>query len=243
MVSMQKPTAMGEAAPAIDQADTDAEPRARSAGVAEPGPAVGDAAAGAQPPEVRTVNNVAVLKAMADPTRFAILSALMRTSDLPVMSVKELAAELGEPQTKLYRHVRQLEAAGLIKVASTRIVSGILEQRYQACQRDLTFARGLVTENADESEKVLRTVLDRHRDGLFAAARAGRLAWGDVPAEESYRKPLLHMSDLKVTPAKAAEVREKLEEIMGSLKDAEADDGVTLNLFISFYVPADPDPG
>jgi DNA-binding transcriptional ArsR family regulator len=197
----------------------------------------------AEPTEVRTVNNVAALKAIADPTRFAILTALMRTSDLPVMSVKELAAELGEPQTKLYRHVRQLEAAGLIKVASTRMVSGILEQRYQACQRDLTFGRGLVTENADESERVLRTVLDRHRDGLFAAGRAGLLAWDDVPGGEPYRKPLLSMSDLKVSPAKAAEVREKLEEILSSLKDAEAEDGVSMNLFISFYVPAEPDPG
>jgi DNA-binding transcriptional ArsR family regulator len=197
----------------------------------------------AEPPEVRTVDNVAVLKAMADPTRFAILAALMRTSDLPVMSVKELAAELGEPQTKLYRHVRQLEAAGLIKVASTRMVSGILEQRYQACQRDLTFARGLVTENSDESERVLRTVLDRHRDDFFAAARAGRLAWGEVAAGESYRKPLLHMSDLKVSPAKAAEVRDQIEEILDSLQDAEDQDGVTLNLFVSFYVPTDPDPG
>jgi DNA-binding transcriptional ArsR family regulator len=197
----------------------------------------------AEPPEVRTVDNVAVLKAMADPTRFAILAALMRTSDLPVMSVKELAAELGEPQTKLYRHVRQLEAAGLIKVASTRMVSGILEQRYQACQRDLTFARGLVTENSDESERVLRTVLDRHRDDFFAAARAGRLAWGEVAAGESYRKPLLHMSDLKVSPAKAAEVRDQIEEILDSLQDAEDKDGVTLNLFVSFYVPTDPASG
>jgi DNA-binding transcriptional ArsR family regulator len=197
----------------------------------------------AEPPEVRTVDNMTVLKAMADPTRFAILAALMRTSDLPVMSVKELAAELGEPQTKLYRHVRQLETAGLIKVASTRMVSGILEQRYQACQRDLTFARGLVTENSDESERVLRTVLDRHRDDFFAAARAGRLAWGEVAAGESYRKPLLHMSDLKVSPAKAAEVRDQIEEILDSLKDAEDKDGVTLNLFVSFYVPTDPDPG
>ena len=197
----------------------------------------------AEPPEVRTVDNVAVLKAMADPTRFAILAALMRTSDLPVMSVKELAAELGEPQTKLYRHGRQLEAAGLIKVASTRMVSGILEQRYQACQRDLTFARGLVTENSDESERVLRTVLDRHRDDFFAAARAGRLAWGEVAAGESYRKPLLHMSDLRVSPAKAAEVRDQIEEILDSLKDAEDQDGVTLNLFVSFYVPTEPASG
>jgi DNA-binding transcriptional ArsR family regulator len=243
MFFMEKLTAMEEAAHAVQRAGTAAESRAQSTGVAEPGPAAGDTADGSEPPGVRTVNNVAALKAMADPTRFAILTALMRTSDLPVMSVKELAAELGEPQTKLYRHVRQLEEAGLIRVASTRMVSGILEQRYQACQRDLTFGRGLVPENADDSERVLRTVLDRHRDGLFAAARAGRLAWGDVPAGEPYRKPLLHMSDLKVSPAKAAEVRDKIEEILSFLKDAEAEDGVTLNMLISFYVPTDPDPG
>ena len=90
----------------------------------------------AAPPTTRTVATVDMLKAMADPTRIAILTVLMEhPSDLPVMSVKEIAARLGEPQTKLYRHIKQLEAAGLIKVAATRMVSGILEQRYQAAQQ------------------------------------------------------------------------------------------------------------
>ena len=83
--------------------------------------------------------------------------------NLPIMSVKELAAELGQPQTKLYRHVRQLEAVGLIKVASTRMVSGILEQRYQACQQDLTFGRGFLVEHVDESAAALQTALDLYR--------------------------------------------------------------------------------
>jgi hypothetical protein len=126
--------------------------------------------------------------------------------NLPIMSVKELAAELGQPQTKLYRHVRQLEAVGLIKVASTRMVSGILEQRYQACQQDLTFGRGFLVEHVDESKAALQTALDLYRDGFFTAFRASRLPEGDVPAEESYRKPLLFLSDLKVSPAKAAEL-------------------------------------
>ncbi len=60
-------------------------------------------AAETEPLAVRTVDDVDVLKAMADPTRMAILAALMKSRrDLPVMSVKELAAELREPQTKLY---------------------------------------------------------------------------------------------------------------------------------------------
>jgi DNA-binding transcriptional ArsR family regulator len=111
-----------------------------------------------EPLAVRTISNVDGLRALADPTRMALLSALMdqRKGELPIMSVKELAARLGEPQTKLYRHVKQLEAAGLIRVAATRMVSGILEQRYQACQRDFAFVNGFLREHADESEAVLQ---------------------------------------------------------------------------------------
>jgi DNA-binding transcriptional ArsR family regulator len=244
---------VAEAEPAAAQTvNAEAEPAAVQAVGAEPAAvqvadpelaAVQVAEAG--PAAVRTVDSVAALKAMADPTRLAILAALMRTRDLPVMSVKELAAELGEPQTKLYRHVRQLEAAGLIRVASTRMVSGILEQRYQACQRDLRLGRGVIAENADESEELMRAALDRYRDGFFAAFRAGRLPAGDVPPGESYRKPLVFMSDLKVSPARAAQLMTKLEEVIDSFQDEQAEDpdGVSLNLFISSYVPGDPDPG
>jgi DNA-binding transcriptional ArsR family regulator len=190
---------------------------------------------------VRAVDSVDVLKAMADPTRLAILAALMNTRhDLPVMSVKELAAELDEPQTKLYRHVRQLEAVGLIKVAGTRMVSGILEQRYQACQQELSFEGGFLHEHADESEVAMQALLDRYRDGFFAAFRASKLAEADMPADEAYRKPVLAMSDLRVSPAKAAELTSRLKEIMDELNDdkTEDPDGVPLNLLIGCFVPA-----
>jgi DNA-binding transcriptional ArsR family regulator len=198
--------------------------------------------AGAEPLAVRTVDDVDVLKAMADPTRMAILAALMRTRrDLPVRSVKELAAELGEPQTKLYRHVRQLEAAGLIRVASTRMVSGILEQRYQASQRDLVLGRGILREHAEETTGAMQVILDRFRDGFLAAFLARQRSPDDVAAAEDYRAPVLFMSDLKISPVKAAELRGRLKEIMDELNDGETEDpdGVPVNLLIGCYVPAE----
>ena len=204
------------------------------------------AEAEAGPQAVRAVDDVEVLKAMADPTRLAILAALMKSGpDLPVMSVKELAAELGEPQTKLYRHVKQLEAAGLIRVAGTRLVSGILEQRYQACQRDLTLARSFLYEHADESELVVEAMLDRYFDGFRAAFRADRPPADDVPEGESYRKPVLFYSELKLSPAQATELVSKLQEIMDSQKHdgTEDPDGVTLNLLIGCYVPVEEGGG
>jgi RimJ/RimL family protein N-acetyltransferase/DNA-binding transcriptional ArsR family regulator len=136
-------------------------------------------------PAARRVTSVATLKALADPVRLAILTALMAdVRDLRVMSVKELAAELGEPQTKLYRHVRQLEMAGLIRVAATRVVSGILEYRYQACQASLAFGPGLVRD-PDPPSLVLHGSLVRleplrhsHVPDLMLAAEEDRSGYG-----------------------------------------------------------------
>src|SRR5262245_13270203 len=88
----------------------------------------------------RVIEDVATLRVLSEPVRIAVLRTLMTDAEVvpPVMTAKELAAVLGEPQTKLYRHLKQLEEAGLIQVAETRVVSGILEQRYRASQVNLT---------------------------------------------------------------------------------------------------------
>jgi DNA-binding transcriptional ArsR family regulator len=192
------------------------------------------------PADVRPVADVETLRAMADPIRMSVLSALMDTSqgDLPVTSVKELAAHLGEPQTKLYRHVKQLEAAGLVRVAATRLVSGILEQRYQACQRDLRFDSGFLREHADESEAAMRAVLDNFRAGFITAFR--RLPADPGGTAESYRRPVLFAGQARVSPARAAEIRARLQEVMQWLDAAENQDkdGVAVDVVVGYYAPA-----
>jgi DNA-binding transcriptional ArsR family regulator len=196
--------------------------------------------------ELRSVGDVGTLKALADPVRLGILSALMERTDadLPVMSVKELAEALGEPQTKLYRHVKQLEAAGLIRVAATRLVSGIVEQRYQASQRDLMFGPGLLAspEGTDETEPVMAALLDRYRQQFFAAHRAGQIPPGDYPAEQAHRRVLFTMAETRVSIEAAAAARARLQEVLDDLEAAEDRDGVPVNLLIGFYSPTDDDP-
>jgi DNA-binding transcriptional ArsR family regulator len=196
-----------------------------------------------EPAATRVVDTVESLRALADPIRIAILAALMETrhADLPVMSVKELAGALGEPQTKLYRHVRQLEAAGLIRVAATRMVSGILEQRYQACQRDVMFGGSFLREHVDESEAAIQTVLNSFRDGFFTAFRDKRLSPAEIPGAESYERPTLFVSETRVTPARAAEINARLKEVMDWLNDGSAEDpdGVLVDILIGYYSPAD----
>jgi DNA-binding transcriptional ArsR family regulator len=177
----------------------------------------------AQPHTVRLVDDVDTLKAMADPTRMAILSALIQPGD-PVMSVKELAAKLGEPQTKLYRHVRQLQAAGLIRVAATRMVSGILEQQYQTCQHSLKLGPGMVHDHPAEADAAFQLVADRFRDGFSAAS------------QESRYKPVVFVVESWLSPAKADELQDKLKHVKDWLdKTPEDPDGVAVRLLLGFY--------
>jgi DNA-binding transcriptional ArsR family regulator len=197
------------------------------------------------PAKTKAVDDVDILRAMADPTRMAILSVLMaRPDDLPVLSVKEIAARLDEPQTKLYRHVKHLEAAGLIRVAATRLVSGIVEQRYQASQQELHLDRSFMRAHADESERALSALFDAFQTAFFAAFRDERLSPEKLKEAELYRAPMLCYSDTRVTPARAAEINKKLREFTALLDDkrAEDPDGVPVNILIAYYTDTEAEP-
>jgi DNA-binding transcriptional ArsR family regulator len=187
----------------------------------------------AEQPGVREIDTVEGLRALADPVRLAILSALNRRDadgELPVLSVKELAGQLGEPQTKLYRHVKQLEAVDLIEVAATRMVSGILEQRYRARQGDLRLSAALFRQHADESEAAVRSAFDSFLSDFFDQARKG--AWPD----EEPDKPLLLVFNEQVSPESAERIRARLAELTKEIAEAEPGDA-QLNIALGFYRP------
>lgn len=195
------------------------------------------------PLPVRTINDVATIKALADPTRLAILRELMQGSPAqpPVLSVKELAQRLGEPQTKLYRHVKQLEAHQLIVVAETRMVSGIQEQRYRAGQFSVDFEPELLGQPATHS--VITLAVENFRDELAAALRTGRIRFEtDIPADETYRKFVASHGRNRVPAARANEFRQRLAALIHEMTDdAEYDEhGVPINFLAVFYAPTEP---
>ena len=77
-----------------------------------------------------TIADLDRLRVIADPLRLRILEALIEPR-----TVKQVAAALDLAPTKLYYHINLLERYGLIAVVDTRLVSGILEKRYQAAAR------------------------------------------------------------------------------------------------------------
>src|SRR5688572_20963009 len=85
-----------------------------------------ESTAGNEPADVRYIRDVETLRAISDSTRVRILEAMVQRLN-PAWSVKELAAVLGMPQTRLYHHVELLLERDLIRAVERRVVSGIIE--------------------------------------------------------------------------------------------------------------------
>jgi len=94
-------------------------------------------------PDEFVIQDVDTLKVLADPVRLRIHFELEQPR-----TVKELAAALDMPQTRLYYHVKLLEKAGLISVVSRRTVSGIEERTYQTAATSTLVSPALGTELA-----------------------------------------------------------------------------------------------
>lgn len=81
-----------------------------------------------EPRETLQVDDPDALKLLADPFRSRILD-LLRAK---VHTAKGLAQVLNLSPKKLYYHLKLMEEKGLIRIVSTRIVSGIIEKSYRA---------------------------------------------------------------------------------------------------------------
>ena len=125
----------------------------------------------------------------------------------------ELAAELGIPRTRLHYHVNVLEKHGIIRVASTRVVNGATERRYEPTGRMLQneiCVRVVPDFQADAAHRFIRqsAMQENSRpDTLVFEARAGgevyeqrgeeRHHWGFVTVWEPPHRFVL---DWKVNP-------------------------------------------
>ncbi|MEV7596497.1 helix-turn-helix domain-containing protein [Kitasatospora sp. NPDC089797] len=188
----------------------------------------------------RQVGDVAVLKALADPLRLAILGAL-KTSEDRALTAKELAAELDEPQTKLYRHIKQLEKAGLILVAGTRLVSGIVESRYRVAQDSIRLAPEMFTADSparSEAYDAMLAAMDRVRGDFRGHAADGRLDFGSSPDGADTPSGLFANFALRLEPARLARLQSQLKELLDELTaegPSTADDAVDVTLFTLLY--------
>ena len=191
------------------------------------------------PAPERVISDVETLKALSDPVRLKILETMIQAADED-WTVKRIATALGVGPTKLYHHMAILEERELIRVAGTRVVSGIIETRYRIAQLSVRLDRALLsadtpTDEATEAvDAMLRTVFDAARDDVGRALRTGAIATaaGAEPTPGILRQDLNRMS-----PARAAEFRDRLTALLDEFDLGKHDDpdGVPFGLLIALY--------
>lgn len=162
-------------------------------------------------PEMR-IANADTLRAISDPTRMRLLETMVQRQD-PPWSVKELAAALGVPQTRLYHHVEQLLAHDLVRPVERRVVSGIIETRYRVSALSFQMDRRMFEADAGEAAGLLHdtmvAVFDTARDEIEAAMRSGAID----PSQADQDRILVSRGLARLTPARAAEYRHRLGEL------------------------------
>src|SRR5499426_2508780 len=96
------------------------------------------------------------LRALAHPLRLRLLEAFAQG----LRTTMQVAAQLGEPPTRLYHHVNALERAGVLKLVDTRQVPGTTEKYFELASKQIGVIRGQrVTDETRASLGALTTAL------------------------------------------------------------------------------------
>jgi DNA-binding transcriptional ArsR family regulator len=152
------------------------------------------------------VDTAEQLRALADPLRQRLLQSFAEPR-----TIKETAEKLGEPLTKLYHHVDQLLAAGLIRVVREERRRAVLERTFQASATRFAvspaaFASG--TSRIAKRERIARSALEEvlgaaaDEEGAFRLLRSSaRLSEDGLKRIESEIARLLRELDDPAAPA------------------------------------------
>jgi len=190
-----------------------------------------------EPEDVRYIGDVETLRAISDATRMRILETMVQRRS-PAWSVKELAAALEMPQTRLYHHVELLLERDLIRATERRVVSGIIETRYSVAARSFQLDRSLFATDPAAGLEVLHetllAVFDTARAEVELSFRLGTIK-ADGPSEE--HTFLLTRGLTRLTTERAAELRGRLQALLEEFDDTASEDpaarafGIVLALY------------
>ena len=187
-----------------------------------------------QPAEVLMVTSPEQLKTISDPLRMQLLECVSSEA----LTVKQMAARLGQPPTKLYYHVSALEEAGFVVVVDTRLKSGIVEKYYRITAQNIQVDRNLLKQS-DAKDEVLQTMLSAVFDSTIADLQqsfaAGQL---DLEAvnQDSDKRLILVRSTYHLRSSDVAKFVEKIHDLLKELDAAEdKTDPLSYACTIAFY--------
>jgi DNA-binding transcriptional ArsR family regulator len=164
-----------------------------------------------------TIRGREQLHAIGDPTRWRILGRLL---DGPA-SIQDLAQALGVAKGTIGHHVRVLEGAGLIRLADTKRVRGVVEKRYLRVARQFR----LPETQEEGAEPDTGTLPIR---SALAEARPSR---GKTDPSMSF------VVRARMPAARAKRFADLIKQIADEFADGAPGTGETFGLVGAIYVP------
>jgi putative molybdopterin biosynthesis protein len=101
--------------------------------------------------DIRPIQSFDQIKTLSDPRRMAILRRLMSGP----ATLTHLGNSLGEHPAWIRHHLKRLEEAGLVELASVKVTSGVVEKFYRATARLFILQQTILPELEGEEPLIL----------------------------------------------------------------------------------------
>ena len=172
--------------------------------------------------EIFHVNDLEQLRLLADPLKLRLLQAFAAGP----RTVTDVADELDENLTRLYRHVDALHTAGLIEVTREVKKRGTVERTFCAVARRFEVEHTLFAAD-DSGNDAIRNLLRAAEEELLAAL-------ADAGEDNA---PLAMRLRIRGSPARIASLRKALDTWLEAAQsgDDDEDQSAEAGALIAFY--------
>lgn len=177
--------------------------------------------------ETFKIKNLEQIKLLSDPLKLQLIQAFAEDAK----TTKQVAAELGESVTKLYRHVDALFDAELIEIAGEKQKRGTVERTFRAVAHRFEADHALFANQDDEeSTNVARDMLRSSENEILAALADD--------GERDEQEAVFVRLRCKASPQRIDELRNALKTWLESAqddKDSGDEDATEIGALIAFY--------
>ncbi len=183
--------------------------------------------------ETHKIKDLEQIRLLSDPLKLRLLQEFAQAPK----TTKEVAGDLGESVTKLYRHVDALCDAGLIEIVGEQQKRGTVERTFRAVAQRFEADHTLFSE-ASGSEG-----MDAARDMLRVSEAEILNVLGSAHAEDEEQAIIMRIRG-RATPEKIAELKGSLQAWLDSVPNPDespADDSREIGGLIAFYQLDDED--
>ena len=160
--------------------------------------------------KIYKIRDLEQIRLLSDPLKLQLLQSFAESAK----TTKQVAAELGESVTKLYRHVDALHDSGLLTVVEEKQKRGTIERTFRAVAQRFEADHSLFNDEAgaagaDAAREMLRIVETEILDVLTHAS------------EDESEQPILFRIKGKASAKQIAKLRELLEDWLDTVQESE----------------------